>query len=200
MATPVLNPRIDPACETCGATFHVSPSRERDRASRGGRLRFCSRACYVAYNAPEAQFLRSVGLPESTGCIPWVGSLLASGGYGRIRHRGRDTRAHRYAWERVHGPIPTGLLVCHTCDNPPCVNVAHLFLGTDADNVRDMAIKGRVRGAKLKPEAVASIRERYAAGGVSQRTLAREFGVSQGTVWAAIDGGTIWRHVARGVA
>jgi hypothetical protein len=53
--------------------------------------------------------------------------------------------AHRVAWEKVHGPIPQGMQVLHRCDTPLCVNVEHLFLGTNADNQRDKASKGRVR-------------------------------------------------------
>lgn len=66
-------------------------------------------------------------------------------GYGTIGVMGKTRRAHRVAWELANGPIPEGLLVCHHCDNPPCCNPAHLFLGTDKDNVADMRAKGRGR-------------------------------------------------------
>jgi hypothetical protein len=128
-----------------------------------------------------------VGLPDQ--CWEWQGYRTPDG-YGRLqRFRGRMELAHRVAWESVKGPIPDGMLVCHTCDNPPCVNPAHLFLGTHLDNARDKMAKGRWRWAPLFGEAspsakltdaeVDAIRQEYAAGGVSQRALAARYGVHQ---------------------
>ena len=77
-------------------------------------------------------------------CIEWTG-YREKGGYGRLFRKGRVWQAHRWEWTEKHGPIPEGMCVLHRCDNPPCVNVAHLFLGTQVDNIHDMIAKGRRR-------------------------------------------------------
>lgn len=141
---------------------------------------------------PPAERLRRYVVAGGPGeCWEFQG-FRDSRGYGRLNVGGRPVPAHRVAWEAEHGPIPDGQLVCHHCDNPPCCNVAHLFLGTVADNNADMRAKGRARGnrqrgeqspsARLSDEAVATIRARYAEGGVTQRALGAEFGVTQAQV------------------
>ncbi|WP_350339401.1 HNH endonuclease signature motif containing protein [Paramicrobacterium chengjingii] len=80
-------------------------------------------------------------ISTENGCLEWTGASV--GGYGNIHVNGKSTLTHRLAWELAHGPIPNGMVVCHTCDNPPCCNPEHLFIGTQADNVRDMVSKRR---------------------------------------------------------
>lgn len=75
-------------------------------------------------------------------CWPWTGAVTGKG-YGKISLAYRHRNAHRVAFELWHGPIPDGLLVCHRCDNRPCCNPAHLFVGTAKDNAEDMMAKGR---------------------------------------------------------
>jgi len=77
-------------------------------------------------------------------CVEYPNSIEKSG-YARPRRDGKNYFAHRLAWEEANGPIPEGLFVLHHCDNKPCVNVDHLFLGTQADNMADMLAKGRDR-------------------------------------------------------
>lgn len=123
------------------------------------------------------------------GCWVWTGAR--TGEYGSAHYSGRAVRAHRVAWMLANGPIPAGMVVCHKCDNPPCVRLDHLFLGTVADNNRDRANKGRGKGfaagdehpakrragehhwcAKITDEQVRQIRRRVADGETQTRVAA----------------------------
>lgn len=118
-------------------------------------------------------------------CWEWRGHR-AEDGYGIVRGPdGRKGQAHRLYYEALNGQIPRRIFVCHHCDNPPCMNPKHHFLGTALDNNQDRARKRRSsRGEghyahKLTWERVREIRSRYSLGQVSQQALADEFGVSQ---------------------
>lgn len=138
---------------------------------------------------------------KTKGCWLWTGSLVH--GYGQINPGGRGgqpLRAHRVSYEMAHGPIPKGLYVCHHCDNPACVNPAHLFLGTARTNAHDRDNKGRCRsrslpgntnGRRLTQEEVNSIRQ-AAARGIPQRTIAMQHRCTQGNVSFIVRGAT-WR-------
>lgn len=94
--------------------------------------------------------------------------------------------APRAAYTAWVGDIPAGLVVCHYCDNPPCINPRHLFLGDRLENSHDAVKKRRVANGerkasqvKLSDAQVREVRLRYRAGGITQRALAEEYGVSQ---------------------
>jgi len=111
-------------------------------------------------------------------CIPWWGARSIKN-YGTLKRNGKQLKAHRFIWEQCFGPIPDGICVLHHCDNPPCVNPAHLFLGTKGDNNRDAAAKKRSRGkARLTVEQVRDIR----TSGETQQVLADRYGISQPSV------------------
>ena len=111
---------------------------------------------------------------ESTGCRVWT-AARSRDGYGLIRVPGiRDRRAHRVAYRTYVGDIPAGMHVLHKCDNPLCINPRHLFLGTNADNMRDKSAKGRHPNARFDAEQVRAIRESTDY----WRVLAERYGVS----------------------
>jgi hypothetical protein len=153
---------------------------------------------------------------RSTDCWIWTGSVDANG-YGRLsRHPRRVERyLHRLVFAQANGPIPPGLFVCHHCDTPPCIRLAHLFLGTTQDNMADMVAKGRSlsgdlnpmrlmepearpRGsrngwAKLDEAQVAEIKKRLAQG-ERWNDLGNDYGVVAGAIWM-IAKGRNWAHV-----
>jgi hypothetical protein len=116
------------------------------------------------------------------GCWPWTAARDPNG-YGRIQsdNRGGTVLAHRAVWEMLRGPVPDGMCLCHTCDNPSCVRPGHVFVGTMKDNLSDMARKGRSGMKKLNPDQVRRVR-RLLALGVHQRTIAKELGVAQSQI------------------
>lgn len=75
-------------------------------------------------------------------CWPWLGTVDPKG-YGKLKIKGKWVSSHRLAYQLAKGPIPVGMSVCHACDNPPCCNPFHLWIGTHAENMRDMQTKGR---------------------------------------------------------
>lgn len=130
-------------------------------------------------------------------CDIWPLSKTPNG-YGRRKYRGKDMGAHRAEWLEKRGTIPPGLMVCHHCDNPPCREITHLFLGTNSDNLRDMADKERStwgernNTTKLTTSDVDEIRVALAAG-TTQRELGRRYGVSKSTI-GCIARSETWQH------
>jgi len=192
------NPKhADKVCLFCGG-----PIRYREHATVWKRVKFCSHRCSCDYRfhryTPAEKFWRRV-LKLESGCWEFQG-CRDKWGYAHFGINGKRVQAHRHAYELTNGPIPSGKLIMHTCDNPPCVNPDHLRIGTDLENRADASSKRRLPhgskmyNAKLNEEKVAEMRQRYAAGGVTQRELGEMYGVSQSTV-AYICKGETWTHV-----
>ena len=144
------------------------------------------------------RFWEKVDVRDSDACWPWL-AATKQGGYGKIiGDDGHLHLAHRVAYKLVLGPIPLGLVVCHRCDNPDCVNPRHMFLGTQADNLRDMREKGRGNPphgtkhpkARLSDQLVAQIRFDPR----SHRQLSRLLGISKSAIGMA-KAGVTWTHV-----
>ena len=143
-----------------------------------------------------ARLLKKVR-PDSNGCLVWTAAKQGTG-YGTVKIGGVQMLVHRVSWYLNYGEIPDSLCVLHTCDNRSCVNPAHLFLGTKADNAADKVSKGRqARGSShgnsvLTEEGVREMRKWYPR--CSLRVLSEAFGVSQ-TVVSKICRRDSWAHV-----
>ena len=123
-----------------------------------------------------------------SGCWEWDEKRRRPNGYGRFYYKGKTTAAHRLSFELANGPIPPGLDVLHQCDNPPCVNPSHLFLGNDRVNSDDKYAKRRAntthsgRGKKLTWAEVDEMRRCFDVG-TSNEDAAEQFGISAGMAW-----------------
>ncbi len=146
----------------------------------------------------EQRFWEKVDIKGLLDCWEWKLSR-STGGYGRWTYNNNHMYAHRVAYGITYGPVPKGKRVLHRCDNPSCVNPAHLFLGTPAENSADMKKKGRQAfgernsHAKLTPQNVIEIRARIQNGGMKAQ-IARDFNVSRCTI-GAISKDRSWQHL-----
>lgn len=154
--------------------------------------------------AALARFMTNVAITANPAqCWLWTGPRLINegGDYGRFWFDGEENRAHRFMYELVNGPLADGLLVRHVCDNPPCVNPAHLISGTPRDNVLDKFERGRGPNrkgerhplARLTDENVRQIRI-LAKSGIRYHDIAGRFGMSRQQI-AKVVHRINWGHV-----
>jgi hypothetical protein len=172
--------RLQKQCVQCGGVFEAY----------AGTTKYCSAECHLLAYTKR-------GGPNNPSCLMWTGSKKESG-YGLLWLRGYTRRqaAHRVSYRLFNGPIPDGMIVCHSCDTPACVEPSHLFLGTHLDNKRDSIAKGRHRPggvwhvAKLTEDQVRAIR-------ADQRcysTIASEYGVTTANIYS-IRKRRSWKHL-----
>lgn len=136
-------------CEVCDSEF--------DGRKSSGQGKFCSDRC---------RFWGKVELGASGQCWVWTASVTGKG-YGKISIAWKMLQAHRVAFEWFHGPVPSGLYVCHRCDHRRCVNPEHLFVGTHRDNVDDMLRKGRASGQDHPYDPSIECKRGHPVGGTS---------------------------------
>lgn len=168
------------------------------------RYKFCSAKCKKDFPPLEWMWMHISVLPS--GCWEWTG-CRDKDGYGvyflKINGKKIKTPAHRASWILHDRECPKELCVCHHCDNPPCVNPFHLFVGTESDNNWDKIKKGRSGApfgdqhwrSELNPEIVKTMRIEYFSKVSSMGNLARRFNVCIATAFEAIHGIT-WKHVS----
>lgn len=137
------------------------------------------------------KFWRNVEQKE-TGCWEWMGAKTKNG-YGHMNIFYKNQYAHRISYEIKYGEIPVGMVACHKCDNPACVNPDHIFIGTQKDNIQDMIKKGRneiVGNMKYPFSKIIEIRDKYNNGEKNYSKLGRIFGISKQYIWFIINNKT----------
>jgi DNA-binding CsgD family transcriptional regulator len=159
--------------------------------------RFLNKIGIFGRRPPYQRFLSYIDKKEN-GCWQWKSAKNAKG-YGYLLVEGKNLFAHRYSYQHYKGAIPDSMLVCHSCDNPSCVNPEHLFLGTNINNMQDMIEKGRQckgeskSNSKLTEEEVSEIRM-LLNNGLSNKEVAIIFNVSDMTI-SGIKTNRTWKHV-----
>lgn len=155
---------------------------------------------YQRRKSPAERFWEKVDKNGPNGCWVWTAGLHKQFGYGQFWYNGINDLAHRMSWRLTYGEIPDGLNVCHKCDNPPCCNPDHLFLGTDLDNARDRNAKGRhnmPRGsalphAKVTEAMIPQIHE-LRNRGLTHKQIGEIVGLGRAAVGLILNGKN-WKH------
>lgn len=187
---------MERVCQFCGNAFDAP-----NHLVKRGLALFCSRVCSIRsrHDSLEDRFWMYLGKKTQAGCILWAGCCNTRG-YGIISGQQKVLMAHRVSFALLVGPIGE-LFVLHRCDNPPCINPSHLFLGTHRDNQEDKVKKGRnahLKGvdngcSKITEEQVKGIRRCYSEGETLQ-ALADKNGLSKSTVHQIIKYKS-WSHI-----
>lgn len=192
---------LDEACDVPLGTCHCGCGRVTNTAPREGQGGYKKGEHYRYLRGHSGRKSPDPYVENEDGCWIWQGAVNSKG-YGSMRVGRATKRAHRVYYERHVGEIPEGMVICHGCDVPLCVNPAHLFAGTMMDNMRDRDSKGRGgtargsenRNAKLNEAQVREIRAAIAQGH-DVRELGSRYGVSTHTI-IDIRRSRSWKHVA----
>ena len=194
-------------CAHCGKNFTIKSS----RITNVGDAKYCSRDCHYAACDNRTNCIKNPSRfwdnVDKNGPIPphmphlgpcWLWTAGKADGYGSLRDRNRNRRAHRISYEISFGD-PGEFFVCHHCDNPSCVNPSHLFLGTTQENTADMMKKGRhavgeaMHNTKINESQAREIFALYHSSMSSQK-IAEKFGISRSQV-DNIGHKVAWRHI-----
>lgn len=183
-----------PLCKRCGQRIKWSTLRKCKNT------KFCSFQCYCKNKTKTpAERLRLKSVTKLNGCIEWIGNKNNKG-YGIMEVAGRTLACHRLAWELANNKkVPNNMCVCHSCDNPPCINPAHLWIGTRADNHIDMVNKnrhahGKNSNSRLTEQQVLQIRSEYKGIRGEYRRIAERLGVSRSVIEDVVQRKT-WSHI-----
>lgn len=176
--------RVRNVCKYCEKMFETEPSK---------RKKFCGMDCYQDWKR-----YKRIEYKREGSCLITTNCVLDKDGYPKVTRFGSNYRLGRWLWEEKKGKIPGGMLLLHKCDNPRCVELEHLHVGTAQDNSNDAVKRGRVvRGeeqhlSKLDDKSVRIVRSM-----LNKKTdaeIAKRFGVNPGTIWH-IRRGITWRYV-----
>lgn len=138
-----------PGCDAVGKLRRGYCAKHYDRFRKYGNPLGTARRTTAEQ---ERQWLITNSVVTEAGCWEWQRARMGAG-YGNTRYQGKTINTHRLSYMLFVGPIPEGMYVLHKCDNPPCVNPEHLWLGTPADNMRDRDAKGRDRFSRARGES-----------------------------------------------